>query len=581
MKLKKGWKRFWTLNRHHADGFTLVELIVVIAILAILAGVGSVGYSGYIKSARKKADQTLVANIIRAVETGTNTTMFTPPESLAVSATTYPVGFITLTSEGGKTLTSNTTGKNLDDPCELVYDIEVLQVQSEPLTLTCNKKSDHTTTVTKYTGVTTKTISYCKTHSNIDVKTLTAPDTSSYPDGYSDYIKGTGINNYHTHTGGEANHWLTVGEGATPDNPVYITANPDDIYKPVAGGDICEFATYSGREDFVADTSIATDSGVLHDSINAAFGDGANLALQYDKWGEEDEIGYTTLYTSANQMFTQVDEVATLLVKLQKVPLVGSKLDSYLTADYDNNSGELVISFADFMTEKFSGEEGSKKWEEAWAGAATCPHDEYTFNLNAKNDYTWAARMSYNTSFASYCAARGVEEKYTQVISDYGEVLSGELAEKVNMSQNLISTALDVVGGDTNIPSVVNTYAFDTTKSTLLKEQFEAAGDDGTVFEECKDLYKTYKDSDACKKNGQEFLNTMVTISDTGDYAMDEDNAFGGNYLDYYKSYLDEMAGLYEKAAEESKNGIMIIVTMNNGVLECSVSPASADLRNE
>ena len=71
MKFRKSWKRFWTLDRHHSDGFTLVELIVVIAILAILAGVGTVGYSGYIKSSNKNADKVLVGNIIRAIETGT------------------------------------------------------------------------------------------------------------------------------------------------------------------------------------------------------------------------------------------------------------------------------------------------------------------------------------------------------------------------------------------------------------------------------------------------------------------------------------------------------------------------------
>ena len=30
MELKQKWKRFRTLNRHHEDGFTLVELVVVL-----------------------------------------------------------------------------------------------------------------------------------------------------------------------------------------------------------------------------------------------------------------------------------------------------------------------------------------------------------------------------------------------------------------------------------------------------------------------------------------------------------------------------------------------------------------------
>lgn len=67
MKMTKNWKRFWTLDRHHAEGFTLVELIVVIAILAILAGVAVPAYSGYINEANKTADQTLVSDIEHAI----------------------------------------------------------------------------------------------------------------------------------------------------------------------------------------------------------------------------------------------------------------------------------------------------------------------------------------------------------------------------------------------------------------------------------------------------------------------------------------------------------------------------------
>ena len=50
-------------------GFSLVELIVVIAIMAILAGVGVAGYTKYIAYANKKADSTMVGNVMRAIET--------------------------------------------------------------------------------------------------------------------------------------------------------------------------------------------------------------------------------------------------------------------------------------------------------------------------------------------------------------------------------------------------------------------------------------------------------------------------------------------------------------------------------
>lgn len=99
MNRKKKPTKFFTWNRK-AEGFTLIELIVVIAILAILAGVGTVAYTGYVDSAKKAADDQLIAAINKAAASAVlearGIDMATLPDE-ALTATYNPTNEPTIT----------------------------------------------------------------------------------------------------------------------------------------------------------------------------------------------------------------------------------------------------------------------------------------------------------------------------------------------------------------------------------------------------------------------------------------------------------------------------------------------------
>lgn len=119
MKLKEMIKRFWTLDVHNHEGFTLVELIIVIAILAILASVGVVGYSSYVKKANMQADRTLAAEIANAL------TLY-----YYANADKVTDGYVVLTPEGvacvsddnGKAAMDAAFGEGWENTLSLKYD---------------------------------------------------------------------------------------------------------------------------------------------------------------------------------------------------------------------------------------------------------------------------------------------------------------------------------------------------------------------------------------------------------------------------------------------------------------------------
>ena len=511
-------------------GFTLVELVVVIAILGILAGVGTVGYSGYVKSAQKKADQTLVANIVRAIETGTNSTMFSPPNSIAASATTFPVGFIVLTADGGKTVTSNATYKgNINDECVFTEQpVEVTYVEKGMKKMTGCSGDMRAEIYTKKS----KSISYCLTHST---GTLGVGENNRYPTDNECEEGGCGVT---THTA-KATAYLSF------DSDENFVADIDTLFVMADNGK-CSLAANPGLVGNTATSAAITsnnagnvmDSHVLSQSIRAAFGDNADLSLQYAGWGADVAHSISTFYSYAPNLMTEIQELGTNVLTLQAG---GSLVDMGMTKHYDSTE-EMLGSFAKVMVEKFPEPDA---WEVEWMNAVTGPIKN-GFGLPGRENYS-AARLGYNRAFMSYMEANGASDTVLEVVKEYNELGA--------------------------LPLTICDKAFDSTQENNIVGKLDNEDD----LNMCRELYDAYKTSEVCRENARTFYNTIVTIEETHGAALDEST---GNYFDYYNSYLSAISELYSKAQDEGKEGIIIAVSVEQGVVKCEVSPSDADLRN-
>ena len=561
-------KKKWVPKLRHpwaqsAAGFTLVELIVVIAILGVLAGVGTVGYSGYVKNAQKKADQTLVANIVRAIETGTKSTMFAPPASLSVSATQYPVGFIVLNHNGtSQVLTSNSDFvQNVTGECD-IKPIEINYIRETEIPLDCANEPSKRTAYKPVYEVVTETITCCLNHSGfVSKESGTESDiVTTLPTAYKD--SGTKKENkvcgQTTYTC-EGHEWVPESTLTVKAGTKNFIQDESKIYELSATSGMCELAYANQTGSFVRpepdegeDVQYTRVNGnhALNQAIEAAFGS-QNLLLQYDGWGkDEDKIhDYSTFYTYAPTLMTNIQTLGQTLLDWQ---WLGDTLD--LSQTYQSTD-QMVTKFAKILVSRFPTPD---TWETEWMNAKDGPIKN-GFGVSGGDDsgreiYS-AARVGYNSAFVSYMEANDASETCINVINNYVEGFNAELG----------------------LPLTVCDAAFIDTSNNGLQKKF---GSDTAAFEECKKLYDAYKTSDVCRKNGRTFYETMVTINDTAAEASDPNNAAGG-YFEYYDNYLEEMAGIYSEALELAGNGIMIIVTSENNVVKCEVSPSSADLRKQ
>ena len=256
-------KNFFKKSRSN-KGFSLVELIVVIAIMAIIAGVSIPIYNVYIDKAEKGNDVALVGDVIKALEIGVNSAQFVPSNSIQISATTYPVGFVVLTNGGIKVLTSGT--QVITDDRQCVYEtIENVTVKTpHTYTASCCGKTD------VYYTVSNGDFTYCKTHS--PAPNIEDLNGKKYESGYTHSricILGSGSNSA---------QYLSYDAGSIG------IENQTSLYVEKSSGK-CEYA-YANSTTIDSNHIVNGANGVgmdithpIYQSLSAAYGDISQINL--------------------------------------------------------------------------------------------------------------------------------------------------------------------------------------------------------------------------------------------------------------------------------------------------------------
>ena len=562
MTRKHRWKNFWTLHRKSNAGFTLVELIIVIAILAILAGVGTVGYSGYIKYSKKNADKVLVGNIMRAIEVGTNSTMFVSDDSFKMGAISYPVGFVALSDTGVQVVMSKAqmSKEEVKEAGPCVF--ETIKVDTlEEDTWKCPENSREQKAIKKL--VEDKEVTYCAAHSKPVFWEAGVPYISGYSCG-----------------DGGCDHGHTEIESETSDKTL---ANFGELQQ-MKGNGLCEIAyIYQDDAFYQGDTFkaepkiVTTTTGPIYDALEAAFGDVSKLKLTYNGWTSDEGIDYASFYTSAPKLMSSMKSLSGLLALGSKQNL----FDLGLTRQYEDSEDVLegvsqnISSVFEEKAASPSNTEGKNaedfwmdEWRKADSDQGVTSWSSTGFGLGGRENYS-AARMAYNNGFASYLQA---------VDSSFAD--DGENQKYRKLIEVFYSQSYDIpFVGELGLPGLVCTSAF-TSPDSPLDDNFKAAGDtDLSVFNKVYRYYQDYMKSSAFEENGRLFYQIICTFNDTVDIAQSTENAFGGDMFAYYTSYVNEIAALYTAAQNASGNGIIIIVTVENGVVKCDVSPSAANPR--
>lgn len=628
-------KRWYPKLRHpwaqSAAGFTLVELVVVIAIMGILAGVGTVGYGAYVKSAAKKADQTIVSNVIRAVDTGIKSGLYDLESVMQIevdnaatlqqSGIQLPVGFVILDTEGTEVLTATNSEKTtIGRDCEIV-DIstfltnnKVFDANSAANTAATNRTAVKEFVVdnecsyvlgshTIYKVIDNGVYSYaspvyvtslasklagdkiCLTHSILREKQIHI--------GVKDETKATKCKNWL-----HQEETTTIKTGERQERVIDFNASK---FVYCDENSQTKFETYG--DNYAAGPDTAKTS-MLSQSLNAAFGDYTTVKLQSTDWVEASTI--PTFFSNVSGMFADVENLSNLLMGIVtmnkenymgfdvdlkgtgtgmhvKADLVIKKIDktATITKDTHDSSSDLVYDIANKVVTTHTTEDNFIN--NAWNAIDTnsYPYDQEGFGLNGR-EYFLAARTGYNLGFSEYVGSR-CPNGHAEQIKTFGQPAVDLVLEEIGMAGDATMTSVmnGIIGDLVPNADVSDAKMPYCVQESVFGDEALAAQFPFTACEECEKLYEQYKTSGTCEENGRAFYQMMVTAASTPQNLVNGTNDDAA-FFDYYEGYVDAFGELYRQAQTAANNGAVVIsVYMDKGAFDYAVSPNSLDARNK
>lgn len=628
--MKKWYQKLSHPWAKSAAGFTLVELVVVIAIMGILGGVGAVGYSGYAKKAAQKADETIVSNVIRAVDTGIKSGLYDIESVMQIevdnagtlqqSGIQLPVGFVVLDTNGTKVLTATNSEKTtIGRDCQFV-DISTFLTNNKVFDANsaANTAATNRTAVKEFVvdNECKKLIGSHTIYKVVDngVYSYAAPE---YVTSLASKLAGDKICLTHSilrekqiHIGvkddtkaTKCKNWLHEEETTT----IKTGERQEMVIDFNASKFVCcdensqtKFETYGDNYTAGPDEAKTT---MLSQSLNAAFGDYTTVKLQSTDWVEASTI--PTFYSNVSGMFDDVENLSNLLmgiVKVNKENYMGFDVDlkgtgtgmhvkadliikqidktATITKDTHDSSSDLVYDIANKVVRTHTTEDAFIN--NAWKAIDTNsnPYDQEGFGLNGR-EYFLAARTGYNLGFAEYVGSKCPD--HSAQIKAFGQPAVDLVLEEIGMASDATMTSVmnGIIGDivpNADVSSAKMPYC---VQASVFGDAALATKFPFTACETCKNLYKQYKDSGTCEENGRAFYQMMVTAAQTPENLVNGTNE-DTDFFDYYEGYVDAFGELYRQAQTAANNGAVVIsVYMDKGAFDYAVSPNSLDARNK